>query len=94
MKEYEKILGKNNPMQNAIAFSYLLENGRKSILNDDLYNKAIKEAENDTSNPLMTPSFQKEFIKISRDMANMKEQDLRNYIFDRVKAERKAEKNR
>lgn len=36
MKEYEKILGKNNPMQNAIAFSYLLENGRKNILNDDL----------------------------------------------------------
>ncbi len=94
MKEYEKILGKNNPLQNAIAFSYLLEYGRKNILNDDFYNKMIKEVENDTKNPLMTPDFKKEFIKISRDMANMKEQDLRNYIFNRVKEERKIEKSR
>lgn len=94
MKEYEKTLGKNNPVQNAMAFSYLLENGRKTILNEDYYNKTVEQIKNDNRDLLMTPDFQIEVLDIARNMANMKEKDLQNYIYDKVKETRKLEKGR
>lgn len=85
----DKKLKSNNPLQNAMALNLLLENGRVNILNDDLYNKEIKRIENDKSNSLMTPEFRKEVMEIARYMASMKEKDLRTYIYERVKEERK-----
>ena len=40
MKEYQKILGNNNPLQNGLALTLLLEKGRENILN--AYNEAVK----------------------------------------------------
>lgn len=91
MNENERRLKMNNPMQNAMAFSYLLENGKKNILNDDIYNQIIKDIENDNSNSFMTPQFKKKIIQIARDMAKMEEKELTNYIFERVKEEREVE---
>ena len=36
MKEYQKILGNNNPLQNGLALTLLLEKGRENILNDNM----------------------------------------------------------
>ena len=33
--DYKKVLGKNNPVQNAMALALLIEHGRTNILNDD-----------------------------------------------------------
>lgn len=90
----DKTLKGNNPIQNAMAFSYLLENGRNKLLNDDLYNKAINQLEDNKETSFMTPGFKKEVIEIARYMANMEEKELRKYIFERVKEERKNEKGR
>lgn len=89
----DKTLKRNNPMQNAIAFSYLLDNGRLNILNEKFYNNEIKKLEHDNSD-FMSPGFKKEILEIARYMAEMEEKDLRNYIFDRVKEERKREISR
>ena len=94
MNEYERRLKMNNPIQNAMAFSYLLENGKKNILDDNFYNKELQRIEKSNGNALMTPEFAKEVVKIARDMANMEEKDLRNHIFNRVKEEKKSERAR
>lgn len=91
----DNTLKTNNPLKNAMAFSLLLENGRTKILNEDLYNEQMKKIENgETNSDFMTPEWQKDVLEIAKYMANMKEKDLRNYIFEIVKEERTAERER
>lgn len=90
----DKILRNNNKLMNDIAFSYLLEYGRQNILNDNFYNNQIKEIEQDKKNFLMTPEFKKEVLEIAKYMAGMKDKELKNYVYDKVKEERKMKKER
>lgn len=94
MREYKDDLKRNIPLQNAMAFSYLLEKGKLNILDDKFYNKELEKIERDTSNSLMTKEFRKEILKIAKDMANMEEKDLRYHIFERVKEEKRRERGR
>lgn len=83
-KDYQSYLRRNNPMQNNHALEFLLDVGRKNILDDDYYNQKIKEIENQhdngKGNPFMTKDFEIEIIKISRTMASMPSRDLYDYI--------------
>ena len=91
--DYKKVLEKNNPVQNAMALALLIEHGRTNILNDDYYNNINKNLE-ENPNPLMTPDFQKEVIKITRDMAKMSSNDLYDFIKNEVHVVRKNDKER
>ena len=93
MKEYKKILGKNHPMQNSLALTLLLEKGRENILNEQFYNSMLKSAE-ENSNAFMTVDFQKEFIKIARDMAKMKSNDLYEFIKNEINIVKNRDKGR
>lgn len=93
MKEYKKILGKNSTMINTLALTLLLEKGRENLLNDNYYNAMIKSVE-EKPNDFMTPDFQKEYIKTSRDMAKMKSNDLYDFIKNEVNIIRNRNKER
>lgn len=93
MKEYKKILGKNNPLQNQLALTLLLKKGRENILNDKFYNAMLKSVE-EKSSSFMTTDFQKEYIKISRDMANMSLNDLFEFIKDEINIKKYRNKER
>lgn len=83
MKEYKKILGDNIQLQNQLALAVLLDKGRENLLNDNFFNKMLESVDK-KPNGIMTASFQKEFIKIARDMAKMKANDLYEYIKNEV----------
>ena len=93
MKEYKRILGRNNPLQNELALALLLQKGRENLLNNKFYNELLKDAEKNPNN-FMTPNFQKEYIEISRDMAKMKQKDLYEYIKDEVNIRKDRNKER
>lgn len=93
MREYQKVLGKNNPLQNQLALALLLEKGRENILNDKFYNAMLKKVE-EKPNSFMTEDFQKEYIKISRDMASMKSNDLYDFIKNEVNITKSRNKER
>lgn len=93
MREYKKILGNNNPMQNVLGLTLLLEKGRENILNDKFYNSMLKNAE-ENSNAFMTVEFQKEYIKIARDMAKMKSNDLYDFIKNEVSIVKNRDRER
>lgn len=90
----DKILRNNDKLMNDVAFSYLLEYGRQNILDDNFYNNEIKEIEKGKNSFLMTPEFKKDILEIARYMAKMKDKELKNYVYDKVKAERKMQKER
>lgn len=91
MKEYEKLIDKNNILQNELALTILLEKGRENLLDDKYFEEMIK---NVGKNEFMTPDFQKNTFEISRKMAGLKTKELCDYIHDKVKADRKREMNR
>lgn len=93
MREYQKILGKNNPLQNQLALALLFEKGRENILNDKFYNAMLKNVE-EKPNSFMTTDFQKEYIKISRDMASVKSNDLYDFIKNEVNITKNRNKER
>lgn len=93
MREYQKILGKNNPLQNQLALTLLFEKGRENILNDKFYNSMLKSVD-EKPNPFMTADFQKEYIKISKDMASMKSNDLYDFIKNEVNITKNRNKER
>ncbi len=90
----DKILRNNDKLMNDVAFSYLLEYGRKNLLNDNFYHNEIKEIEKGKQCFLMTPKFKKEVLEIARYMAGMKDKDLKKYVYNKVKEERKIQKDR
>lgn len=93
MKEYKKILGNNNYIQNQLALALLLEKGKTNILNDNFYNEMLKSVEKKPSS-FMSIDFQKEYIKIARDMAKMKTNDLYDYIKNEVVIPKNKERGR
>lgn len=95
MKKYEEILKRNNPVQNALALEYLLLNGRNNLL-DNVYYQNLQDniRSNDDKNSIIANSFALDSLKIARDMANLNTKELSQYIYDKVKEERKFEKNR
>lgn len=93
MKEYKKVLGKNNSIQNMLALTLLMEKGRENILNDEFYNGILKYVD-ENPNQFMTKEFQKEYIKISRDMAKMKSNDLYDFIKNEVNIIKNKDKER
>lgn len=90
----DKFLRRNNKLMNNVAFSYLIEYGRQNILDDNFYRNQIQEVENEKKHFLMTPEFKKEVMEIARYMAKMKDKDLKNYVFDEIKDERKNQRTR
>ena len=54
----------------------------------------IMEIEKEKNSFLMTPEFKKDILEIARYMAKMKDKELKNYVYDKVKAERKMQKER
>lgn len=91
MKNYEKIINKNNVIQNSVALTMLLQYGRNTILDDKSFEEISKEFAN-TVNSLMTEEFQKEILSTSRELAKMKEKDVYDFIYDKVKEERRQER--
>ena len=48
----------------------------------------------DKKNMLMSADYQKEVYEIARKMAQLQDKDLCNYIYDKVKEEKKLERGR
>lgn len=93
MKEYEKIINKSNSLQNSFALNILLENGRRKLLNDDSYKNIVNEISNST-NGFMSAEYAKEVLEIAKNMAKLDDKALSAYIYDKVKEEKKQERNR
>ena len=93
MKNYEKAIDKRNVTQNVIALNILLQNGRTNILNDKYYETMLSNADKN-ENPLMTAEYLKESIKIARQMAELRDKDFCEYIYDKVKEDKKQERGR
>ena len=91
MKNYEKVIDKRNLTQNAFALNVLLQCGRNNLLDDKFYENMIKGA-NGTS--LMTADFQKQVYEIARNMAKLDDKGLCEYVYDKVKADKKLERGR
>lgn len=95
MKKYEEILKRNNPVQNALALEYLLLNGRNNLL-DNIFYKNLEDniRSKDDKNSIIANSFALDSLKIARDIANLNTKELSQYIYEKVKEERKLERNR
>ncbi len=95
MKKYEEILKRNNPVQNTLALEYLLLNGRNNLL-DNVYYQNLQDniRSNDDKNSIIANSFALDSLKIARDMAKLNTKELSQYIYDKVKEDRKLERNR
>ena len=93
MRKYKNNLKSNNPVQNAMALTILLEKGRENILNENYFKEMLKGIEN-KPNALMSVEYQKEMLNIAKNMAQMENKDLYEFIHDKVKDDRKQEKGR
>lgn len=93
MKEYKNNLKRNDPVQNTMALTILLEKGKENILNDNYFKEMLKSIEN-KPNALMSVEYQKEILDIAKNMAQMENKDLYDYIYDKVKNDRKQERGR
>lgn len=91
MKKYEKEIDKRNLTQNKFALNILLQCGRNNLLNDKFYEEMIKGA-NGTF--LMTAEFQKQVYEIARNMAKLDDKSFCEYVYDKVKADKKLERGR
>lgn len=87
-QDYKSVLGRNNYLQNALALNCLLDLGRNNLLNDDFYNRQLKELEDkydeDKDNPLMTKDFAMESLKISRQMATLQMKEICSFIQNEI----------
>lgn len=91
MKNYEKIIDKRNLTQNGFALNILLQCGRNNLLDDKYYENMMKGA-NGTS--LMTAEFQKQIYEIARNMAKLDDKGFCEYVYDKVKEDKKLERSR
>ena len=91
MKNYEKLIDKRNELQNAFALNILLQCGRKNLLDDYYYQNMINGIKN---NGMMTADYQKELYEIARNMAKLDDKGICEYIYDKVKNDRKLERGR
>lgn len=83
MEKYKEVLGNNIHIKNKLALEVLLDKGRENLLDAKTYNEMLKFVEEHRTK-LMTLEFQKEVIKIARDMARMNPNDLYEFIKDRM----------
>lgn len=87
-QDYKSVLGRNSHIQNVLALNYLFDIGRHNLLNDEFYNKQLKEIENryneGKGNPLMTKDFVIEALKISRQMAALESRDIYAFIQNEI----------
>lgn len=93
----DRLLRKNSKLMNEMAFSYLIEYGKKNILDDRFFTEQLKleeEKEKGIVGLIITPEVKKEIMEIARYMAEMKDKDLKKYVYNEVKAERKMQKER
>ncbi len=97
MKEWEKIINKQDRSQNTLAFIYLLEYGKKNLLDDSFF-KDIKdhfiEKEKKEKTPIFTAEYLCDTFDIARKMANLSPKDLQDYIYNDVKFTKKQERGR
>ena len=93
MKNYEKTINKGNITQNMFALNILLQKGRTNLLNDKIYKEMIDNA-NKNVTPLMTGDYLREAINIARKMAELSDKDFCEYIYDKVKLDKKFERGR
>lgn len=91
MKNYENLIDKRNEMQNGFALNILLQCGRNNLLNDKCYQNMIEKIKD---NGLMTADYQKELYEIARNMAKLDDKGICEYIYDKVKNDRKLERGR
>lgn len=83
-EDSRKDLRKNDNPMNVMALAYLLDYGRKNLLNDDYYNYLIRQMESNydkgKGNPFFTKDYSIEIIKTSRKMALLESKDLYEFI--------------
>ncbi|MGN1327412.1 MAG: hypothetical protein ACI4VQ_05010 [Clostridia bacterium] len=93
MKNYEEFIDSRDLLSNTFALNTLLELGRRNLLNDDYYQKML-DSISETDKSLMTADYQRKTLKIAREMAKVKDKDLCEYIYDKVKADKKLDRGR
>lgn len=91
MKEYEKIINKNDKLQNTLALYILLDHGRLNLLNKDYYNSLSKDIEDKNhKNPFMTKEYEKQILDISVEMAKLEHNDIYDFIQNEIDLSNKA----
>lgn len=94
MKKLTELL-KNDRVQNELALCYLFEYG-KQTLKDNYELGRIKDSikqNNNSKNPIFTTDYLFETLDIARDMASFSINDLKKYIYENVKLEKKHERS-
>ena len=93
MKEYEKVINKNNIVQNSLALAIFLEYGRKNILDEKTF-ADIQQSMKKQMGALMTEEYQEDVKNTRIAMAKMKDKDFCEYIHDKIKEEKRRERGR
>ncbi|MBO5413022.1 MAG: hypothetical protein J6A29_01725 [Clostridia bacterium] len=93
MKEYEKVINKNNIVQNSLALAIFLEYGRKNILDEKTF-ADIQQSMKKQMGALMTEEYQEDVKNTIIAMAKMKDKDFCEYIHDKIKEEKRRERGR
>ena len=91
LKEYEKIINKNDKLQNTLALYILLDHGRLNLLDKVYYNGLSKDIESkEHKNPFMTKEYEKQILDISVNMAKLKHNDIYDFIQSEIDLSDKA----
>lgn len=90
MKNYEKIINKNDKVQNILALYILLDHGRLNLLDSDYYNGLSNDIESNNRSPFMTKEYQKQILDISVEMAKLEHDDIYDFIQNEIDLSNKA----
>ena len=82
--DYKKVLGNNSYHQNFLALNLLLDKGREAMCDDDFYKELMNYAETNPSN-FLSVEYQKEYIKIAKDMSKLETNELLKFIKDEIR---------
>ena len=94
MKTVDELL-KNDRVQNQLALYYLFEYG-KQTLNDNYELSKIKEQikeNNKGKNPILSTDYIFQAIDIAKDMSNLSVADIKKFIIEDTKINKKQERN-
>lgn len=90
MKEYEKIINKEDKLQNLLAVYVLLDHGRLNLLDEDYYKELLKDIEdNENKNFLVTKEYQQKILAISAEMAKLEHDDIYDFIQNEIELSEK-----
>lgn len=84
-------LKNNDRVQNQIALCFLFEYGRISLQSDSIV-ETIKSK--NMNNPLITDEYMNSSIETARKMTELSLNDLKKFIYDDVKFEKRQERGR